>query len=250
MFILMFAFTFSLECQESIFVVNKVKGRFKKRTVYSHIYNNAKKDYLYKINKWQSIFDSNGYEVERNLCEDDKINFKIFYNYDTTMKLKEILLTGSDVNDIMIYKYNEYGKLVQIENCNEKNHYEGSTSFEYMTDETGNKFTFDTEYNQSGGRYSVSICKYNEHGDVIEANGLSQDFDHQSDFGVESYSYAFYKYKYDKHGNKIEMVGYDPDMTISFKITYKYDKYGNVIEQIKYNKSNEPQIKYEYIYSK
>jgi hypothetical protein len=244
MLILMFVCSLSVDCQENIFNVNIVKGNFKQRTVYTYKYINGKIDQISKQKKWLSIFNNKGFEIEKDLFYKGKFSIRITYKYDTSYKLIEINSTGSSEQNIFKYKYENNGSFIQVYNFNQDNYYYGKETIELKLDENGNKIKTSIQYNHWDDKRSESICTFNEHGDIIEVNGHSSDFDYRMDWN------SIYKYIYDKHGNKIVKVCYESDNTITMTTKYKYDKYGNVIEQIDYNKFNEPELKSEYIYSK
>lgn len=174
-----------------------------------------------------NILEKNGYNSEGNL------DYKLVFNYDENGNKIEAICYNSFGHSFgkTTYKYDKHGNMIKKNNYNSEGSLDDKSIYKY--DMHGNMIE-KNDYNSNGSLDNKVTYKYDWKGNIIkgklyDSNGLV------SKFG----------YKYYKNGNMKELILYDLNDKIQYRI--KYDENGNEIEKFYFsNRLPDETYKYEY----
>jgi hypothetical protein len=177
----------------------KVKGGYKKCTVFSNYFSFGKLDIKRQIKCNTMKYDKRGNVIEfvHYGC-DGYTPYKDTYKYDTEGHVIEHgYYESSNIFKIEIYTYNNNGNMIES-----------------------------TTYDPYGKVYAKVTCKYNTQGNRIDSTSFGR-------YGRLVLNSKF-TWVYNNEGKKIEQVYYNEDEEVDSKETYKYDDKGNLIEKVCY----------------
>ena len=188
------------------------------------------RDFYYIFNKKGNLINKNEYTSDES--EYTESIFKYNRKGEVTTKKSEdtmVILTANTVKCHTIYKYDNYGNIIeQVFYKSSNNSF--LSKYTYIYNKEGNKieqnyFSESIDKLQTKRKY-----KLDDKGNIIEENYYESS-------GKLQYRYLS---KYDDKGNKIEFQSFKPDGSFGYYSTFEYDKYGNLIYKAGYT------YKYEY----
>ena len=201
----------------SIFSQEKVKGGYKKCTVYS-------------------------YKFYRDKFEISSKHLDCIYKYDENGNVIEVIRESVGLNKFILkatYLFDKYGNIIQILWKENDGTLKVKNNFKY--NEKGKKIECLTYMiSRIGPLQFKAIYKYDQKGNMVECI----EYDSGGNISTKSTN------KYNEKCNLIETFRYNLLDKTNNKSSYKYDDFNNVIELIYYDEHYKPEIKFEYIYSK
>ena len=181
-------------------------------------------------------FDNDGYQIllesygsldnliERKITEVDELGYIKSENvYDGVTE---------EFSHSSLYEYDESGKIIKVESCDEDNELISETVYEY--DENGRVSIVSSSFGNNHDEQFRSEYKYNNDG--------KRNYSYSQDFANQYYR----KYMYDYYENGLmcnKLVLSDDEKVIQdFSYEYKYDNVGNWIKKIEIDRGRPTHI--------